>query len=207
MHPTTTITPAHLTQCTAAFAAMMAFMLAAPAAWTQDTGGSAALVTIVAGDATDSNNDGLPDSVKKALGADPHAEDSNGDGIPDGWKVRYGFEVMCMENAAWDMDGGGLNNYEEYLYGTNPYRRDTDGDGFWDSFEVQWGSNPADNSCYPFSDLVADVNCDGTVDARDLQFVINGVLGTDVPVPVDITGSGVANAMDIQKAINAILGL
>lgn len=208
MHLPSKNTPTDLTQRTLAFLAMAALTFTAPAAWANDADGGSALVTIVADDATDSNHDGLPDVVKTALGADPHTEDSNGDGIPDAWKIRYGLDVLSLKNAEWDMDGGGLTNYEEYLHGTNPYRRDTDGDGFWDSFEVlERGSDPADNSCYPASDLAADVNCDETVDARDVQLVINGVLGMDVPVPVDITGSGSANAMDIQQAINALLGL
>ncbi|MFP4171328.1 MAG: dockerin type I domain-containing protein [Candidatus Hydrogenedentota bacterium] len=208
MHLPSKNTSTQLIQRTFAFLAMAALTLTAPAAWTNDADGGSALVTIVADNAADSNNDGLPDVVKTALGADPHAEDSNGDGIPDAWKIHYGLDVLSSENAEWDMDGGGLTNYEEYLYGTNPYRRDTDGDGFWDSFEVlERGTDPADNSSYPTSDIPADVNCDETVDARDVQLVINGVLGMDVPVPVDVTGSGSANAMDIQKAINALLGL
>lgn len=197
----------HPTPLTAALVILTALTFAAPAVSAQDAEGGAALVTILADDATDSNSDGLPDAVKRALGADPYASDSNGDGIPDVWKVRYGLDPLCMENAAWDMDGGGLSNFEEYLFGTNPYRRDTSKNGFWDSFEVAWGSDPVDNGSYPTSDIEADVNCDGVVDARDVQLVISGVLGIDVPVPVDITGSGNANATDIQKAINAILGL
>ena len=202
-----TNTLTHLVQRTTTLLLVTTLAWAAPAAWADDADGGSALVTIVADDATDSNNDGVPDVVKRALGAGIDTEDSNGDGIPDAWKLRYGLDVLCMENAEWDLDGGGLTNYEEYLFGTNPYRRDTDGDGFWDSFEVAWGSDPTDNSSYPTSDLEADVNCDGVVDARDVQLVISGVLGMDVPVPVDITGSGSANAMDIQKAINALLGL
>ena len=207
MHLLNRISSTHPPLLTATLTILTALTFASSAAWADDADGGSALVTIVADDVTDSNNDGVPDAVKRSLGACIDSEDTNRDGIPDAWKLRYGLDVLCMENAEWDMDGGGLTNYEEYLFGTNPYRRDTDGDGFWDSFEVAWGSDPTDNSSYPTSDLEADVNCDGVVDARDVQFVINGVLGIDVPVPVDITGSGSANAMDIQKAINALLEL
>ncbi len=52
-----------------------------------------------------------------------------------------------------------------------------------------------------------DINGDSSVDAVDIQFVINDVLGIDTGHDCDINGDGTVDAMDIQLAINAALGL
>lgn len=53
----------------------------------------------------------------------------------------------------------------------------------------------------------ADVDGSGDVNAVDIQFVINGVLGLPVPVNVDVNSDGQANASDVQLTINAALGI
>lgn len=56
----------------------------------------------------------------------------------------------------------------------------------------------------------ADVNLDGSVNAIDIQLVINRVLGTPIPpfdARADIDNSGTANSVDIQLVINAVLGV
>ena len=55
-----------------------------------------------------------------------------------------------------------------------------------------------------------DVNRDGVVDARDLQLVINVVLGIPLPAGIteddaDVNNDGIVNALDIQQVINALL--
>ena len=52
-----------------------------------------------------------------------------------------------------------------------------------------------------------DINDDGSVNAIDVQLVINGALGIDTGVDGDINSDGNVNAVDIQLAINAALGL
>ncbi len=52
-----------------------------------------------------------------------------------------------------------------------------------------------------------DVNHSETVDAVDIQLVINAVLGLDVDWNCDINGDGDENAVDIQLTINAVLGI
>jgi len=54
-----------------------------------------------------------------------------------------------------------------------------------------------------------DVDGDGTVNATDVQLVINAALGLPVDSAhrVDITGSGGVNAVDVQQVINAVLGI
>jgi len=84
------------------------------------------------------------------------------------------------------------------------------------------GSAPVDQSIYSISlkgDLIAlggytklpcqfgDVNCDGSVDAVDVQIVINKVLGLDVDAECDLSGEGAVDAVDVQLVINAVLGI
>lgn len=53
----------------------------------------------------------------------------------------------------------------------------------------------------------ADINNDGTVDAVDVQFVINGALGIPTEFPTDTDGDGDTDAADIQRVINRVLGV
>jgi len=60
----------------------------------------------------------------------------------------------------------------------------------------------------PFSAYVrGDVNRTDSVDALDVQLVINAALNLDLPWMCDVDGSGNVNALDIQLTINAALGL
>ena len=52
-----------------------------------------------------------------------------------------------------------------------------------------------------------DVSRDDSVNAVDIQLVINDVLGLDVPFNCDINCSGSVDAVDIQLVINAVLGI
>jgi len=52
-----------------------------------------------------------------------------------------------------------------------------------------------------------DVNGDGSIDATDVQLVINSALGIEVPWGCDIDGDGFVNAVDVQLVINAALGI
>jgi hypothetical protein len=53
-----------------------------------------------------------------------------------------------------------------------------------------------------------DINGDGTVDAVDVQLVINAVLGIDIaPNNGDADNSGEVDAVDIQLVINQVLGV
>lgn len=57
--------------------------------------------------------------------------------------------------------------------------------------------------------LPADVNGDGSVDAVDVQLVINAALGLpiDSTYRPDLNGDGEVNAVDVQLVINAALGI
>ncbi|MBI4556316.1 MAG: hypothetical protein HY706_01915 [Candidatus Hydrogenedentes bacterium] len=52
-----------------------------------------------------------------------------------------------------------------------------------------------------------DVNADKSVDAVDVQLVINGALGLDTRAALDLDGNGPIDAIDVQMVINAALGV
>ncbi len=61
---------------------------------------------------------------------DPFLADSNSNGVPDGVERALGFDP-----ASLDSDHDGLSDAAELLAGTDPYRADTDGDGFNDGVD------------------------------------------------------------------------
>jgi hypothetical protein len=61
-------------------------------------------------------------------------------------------------------------------------------------WKIEGGANPA------------DINNDGTVDAVDIQLVINAALGLSVAQNTDINGDNTTDAVDVQLVINAALG-
>jgi len=52
-----------------------------------------------------------------------------------------------------------------------------------------------------------DVNVDGSIDALDVQLVINAVLGLGTECDCDVNGDLTLDAADVQLVINAVLGL
>lgn len=88
---------------------------------------------------SDSDGDGLSDSIEVALGLNPMSRDTDGDGLEDGFEIARGLKA----NVA-DSDGDGLNDGDEIALGTNPLLRDTDNDGALDGEEVLAGTNPLD---------------------------------------------------------------
>lgn len=60
-----------------------------------------------------------------------------------------------------------------------------------------------------FSSTGPDIDRNGTVNAIDVQLVINGALNLPVPpgMNTDVNGDGATNAIDVQVVINAALGL
>ncbi|MBI5091784.1 MAG: hypothetical protein HZB26_04990 [Candidatus Hydrogenedentes bacterium] len=171
------------------------------------SGGNSVIVTVMmAGIETDTDGDGLSDSLEAKLGTDPVNPDTDGDGIDDAWEVENGLNPNDATDADKDYDGDGLSNTEEYSANSSPYETDTDADGFSDAVEAARGTDPANFSSQPESAVIGDVNCDGNVDATDVQLVTNGALGLATPVPVNVNRVGGVNALDIQVVINAAIG-
>lgn len=79
-----------------------------------------------------------------------HATDSDNDGIPDSWEVSTGSNPNAND-AGNDDDGDMLSNAEEYEYGTEPKNSDTDRDGYSDGDEIYQGTDPLDAESYPGS--------------------------------------------------------
>jgi hypothetical protein len=167
--------------------------------------GGSALVD-VAGDATvDTDGDGLTDGAEATLKTNAAKADSDEDSLPDSYEVWNGLNPLNFSDASADADKDGLSNLEEFEAGSLPAAADTDEDGYWDGIEVDRGSDPTSLDSYPVRSRAADLNCDGAVDASDMQLVINAALGRELPVPANVDSVAGVSATDVQLVINAIL--
>ncbi|MFO7974225.1 MAG: hypothetical protein R6V12_06295 [Candidatus Hydrogenedentota bacterium] len=182
-------------------------LVISPAGATPSSAGDAVLVSVTPAAYVDSDGDGLSDEVEAALGTDPLNFDTDGDGIPDGWEVWNGLDPNDPDDAYEDANGDGLVNIEKFDLGLDPYNNDSDGDGYWDVIEFARGTDGASASSYPKSGVPCDVDQSGTVDAADLQHVVNGALGVPTPVPADVNGVGEVDAVDVQAVVLAVLGM
>ena len=55
--------------------------------------------------------------------------------------------------------------------------------------------------------IAGDISKSGSVDAVDVQLVINGALGVSIAESTDVDYSGLTDAVDVQLVINAALGI
>ncbi|WNG55016.1 OmpA family protein [Archangium gephyra] len=145
---------------------------------------------------TDTDGDGIPDSVETATGTDPNDDDSDDDGILDGNE---------------DADRDGVVDPGE----TNPRNKDTDGDGLQDGTELgltapegtgtdttvfQRDEDPAtktdplkvDTDGGSVSDGLEDANHNGRVDSGER----NPLDPADDVRPTDTDGDGIPDAVE-----------
>lgn len=131
-------------------------------------------------DTTDTDSDGLPDSIEEYLGSDSNNIDTDGDGLNDYYEVFGTFtdstKADTNDDGVYDgdedLDEDGLTSLEEFENKTNPSIADTDGDGLNDGNEVNtYGTDP----------LVADTDGDDLDDGDEIVF------GTD-PLEQDTDG-------------------
>ncbi len=113
------------------------------------SGPQTAVLAAAVPSATDSDGDGVPDSVEQDLGSDPEERDTDGDGTPDGKEDpdRDGLTTLFelrktrtdpgdpdsdndgIRDSAEDPDRDKLSNRGEQKYKTNPRKADSDKDG------------------------------------------------------------------------------
>ena len=120
---------------------------------------------------TDTDADGLPDTLETAIGTNPNAVDSDNDGFTDGYEFNRGSDPKSnTSKPTTDDDGDGLTNQEEIRWGSDPNLTDSDGDGLTDGDEV---------NLYGYDPSLADTNGNGISDGDE-----------------DIDGDGLANRLD-----------
>ena len=69
-------------------------------------------------------------------GGIPDATDDDNDGMPDTWEIENGLDSLNATDATLDPDNDGLTNLEEYQRSTNPHLPDSDGDFWNDSIDL-----------------------------------------------------------------------
>ncbi len=129
----------------------------------------------------DSNETWNPNASPPVAGSSPDLTDTDGDGLPDSVedKNRNGkWDRDLGETSAYlaDSDGDGLSDWVEthgdgnYDPGidTDPLNPDTDGDGLPDGREDTNGNGVWENSLGETSPLIMDSDGDGINDARDI---------------------------------------
>ena len=98
-------------------------------------------------DTTDTDNDGLPDSVEAVIGTDPNNTDSDFDRLDDGWEVDNNLDPLEPDSnfdgmadyhevsgsSSLDFDGDGIDNAWDF---------DNDGDGINDNVDYSPFSPP-----------------------------------------------------------------
>ncbi|MCP4106828.1 MAG: tandem-95 repeat protein [Desulfobacteraceae bacterium] len=91
------------------------------------------------------------------------ATDTDNDGMPDWWEKRHGFNIADPGDANRDTDNDGLSNLSEFVSMTDPSDPDSDNDGATDGNEISKNSDPHDSSAVPGTEP-ADSDKDGIPD-------------------------------------------
>lgn len=141
---------------------------------------NASPIWIPLSEGTDTDGDGLVDSLERTLGTAVGAKDTDGDGFSDFLEYRLrqsGFDPLNPNDAdcslaldRLDKDGDFLLDCEERFLGTNPELFDTDGDGIPDLVEVRAGTNPV------WADIELDMDFDGSSNGREVAWHTNATL-------------------------------
>ncbi len=174
-------------------------------------------------DTTDTDNDGIIDSIEIQFGSDPTRVDTDDDGVSDynelNWLNTDPSSVDSNNDGILDgnddADGDGLTNAEETELGTNPAYYDSDYDYLSDYEEI---------NIYHTDPLNADSDGDGVIDGVEVQNNSNplekenvfnttvsiGEINENNPVAVSatvVTDSSGAGSLEIREATQAENGL
>ena len=146
--------------------------------------------------------------------------DTDGDGVPDSIEILDGTDpldlcsyintsVSLSSGAAWeleDCDNDGLINIEETELGTDPLNKDSDGDGVIDGTEITDKTDPLilcdyilESQTVPVSSSWSNSDCDqdGLSNSDEI------VLGTD-PKNSDSDGDGVIDGTEVLDQTNPL---
>jgi len=150
---------------------------------------------------TDTDNDGLPDSVEAIYKTDPATPDTDGDGYKDGEEVKNGYDPLLPGSARLDSDNDGLTDDQECKWGTDAFNPDTDGDGYKDGDEVKNGYDPLSpgntkiNPVSPTPALFPTPTPGGLVigNPTPTPYIVSSTPTgtTNTPTPTTITGTGI----------------
>ncbi len=108
----------------------------------------------------DADNDGLTNLQENEAGTNPTLADTDEDGLTDGDEINN----HNSNPAASDTDGDGLNDSDEVAAGTDPVKADTDDDGFIDPIEAIVGTDPTSAGEQPAADQVYLTQSNGVWD-------------------------------------------
>jgi len=145
---------------------------------------------------TDSDDDGLPDSVETIFKTDPANPDTDSDGYKDGEEVKNGYDPMSPGTARLDSDNDGLLNNEECTWKTDPTNPDTDDDGYKDGEEVKNGYDPLRSGSTKIGDPTPTPTS-GLTFGQPTATPAHGTLPITTPTPKTTTTS--SNPMVMAK--------
>ncbi len=136
----------------------------------------------------DWDGDGLPDANETRIGTDIFKVDTDGDGISDYVEVQNGLNPL-LHDANADYDEDGLPNHLELSLGLNPLSNDTDDDSMQDGWEVTNGLDPL------VHDSAEDPDSDGLTNLEEF------IHGTD-PHLADTDYDGIGDAEEVGRGMD-----
>ncbi len=119
-------------------------------------------------DMTDTDGDGLTDSLEEAFETDPNKKDTDNDGLSDYYELNWINTNPLVEDTDGngvldsdeDADGDGLTNAEEESLDLNPIYKDSDYDSITDYDEINiYGTDPNND----------DSDGDGVIDGIEVM--------------------------------------